>query len=114
MAYRGYGIWALVAQQLSDQFLVTTILWFTVKWRPSLKFSIKNTRELFSFGWKLLVSTLINSICLYSQSLIIGKIYSPAMLGYFSRGQRISINYRYEYQWVNSVRYVTGTFIPTG
>lgn len=88
MAYRGYGIWALVAQQLSDQFLVTTILWFTVKWRPSLKFSIKNTRELFSFGWKLLVSTLINSICLYSQSLIIGKIYSPAMLGYFSRGQQ--------------------------
>lgn len=86
MAYNGYGTWALVAQQLSDQLLVTVILWFTVKWRPQLLFSIKSTWELFSFGWKLLVSALINTLCTNSQSLIIGKIYSPAMLGYFNRG----------------------------
>lgn len=86
MAYNGYGTWALVAQQLSDQCLVTVILWFTVNWRPKLLFSIKSTGELFSFGWKLLVSALINTFCTNSQSLIIGKIYSPAMLGYFNRG----------------------------
>jgi O-antigen/teichoic acid export membrane protein len=88
MAYNGYGTWALVAQQLSNQMTIAIILWFTVKWRPLLLFSMVRLKELFSFGWKLLVSALINILYMDSQSLIIAKIYSPTMLGYFNRGQQ--------------------------
>lgn len=88
MAYNGYGSWALVAQQLSNQITIAIILWFTVKWRPLLLFSLERLKGLFSFGWKLLVSALINMLYMDSQSLIIAKIYSPTMLGYFNRGQQ--------------------------
>lgn len=88
MAYQGYGTWSLVAQQLSNQLIIATILWFTVKWRPKLLFSVDSVKSLFSFGWKLLVSALIDMLYMNSQSLIIGKIYSPSMLGYFNRGQQ--------------------------
>lgn len=88
MAYNGYGSWALVAQQLSNQIMIAIILWFTVKWRPLLLFSMVRLKELFSFGWKLLVSALINMLYMDSQGLIIAKIYSPIMLGYFNRGQQ--------------------------
>jgi teichuronic acid exporter len=56
MAYAGYGVWALVGHQLSNQLFVTLILWLTVKWRPSLLFSLERVKQLFSFGWKLLLS----------------------------------------------------------
>lgn len=86
-AYLGWGVWALVAQQLINQLAVTLILWFTVKWRPKLLFSIEKVKVLFSFGWKLLVSSLINTLYIDIRSLIIGKIYPPAMLGYYDRGK---------------------------
>lgn len=88
MAYSGYGTWALIAQQLTNQFIVALILWFTVKWRPHLLLSIERLKDLFSFGWKLLVSALINMLYTNAQSLFIAKIYNPAMLGYFNRGQQ--------------------------
>jgi O-antigen/teichoic acid export membrane protein len=88
MAYMGFGSWALVAQQLSNQFFVAGILWFTVNWRPQLLFSMTRTAQLFSFGWKLLVSALINNLYQNSQSLIIGKLYTPAILAFFNRGQQ--------------------------
>ena len=78
-AYLGWGVWALVAQQLTNQLAVTLILWFTVKWRPKLLFSIEKVKVLFSFGWKLLASSLINTLYMEIRSLIIGKIYIPAM-----------------------------------
>jgi teichuronic acid exporter len=86
-AYLGWGVWALVAQQLINQLAITLILWFTVKWRPKLLFSIEKVKVLFSFGWKLLVSSLINTLYIDIRSLIIGKIYPPAMLGYYDRGK---------------------------
>lgn len=88
-AYLGWGVWALVAQQLTNQLAVTLILWFTVKWRPKLLFSIEKVKVLFSFGWKLLASSLINTLYMEIRSLIIGKIYIPAMLGFYDRGQQI-------------------------
>ena len=87
MAYTGYGVWALVGQQVSNQLFVTLILWFTVKWRPQLLFSLEKVKTLFSFGWKLLVANLINTIYQNLSSLVIGKMYTPAMLGFFNRGQ---------------------------
>lgn len=87
-AYMGFGVWALVIQQLVNQLAVTIILWFTVKWRPKMMFSFERIKVLFSFGWKLLVSSLIDTLYTNLRSLIIGKIYYPAMLGYYNRGEQ--------------------------
>lgn len=87
-AYSGWGVWALVAQQLVNQFVVTIILWFTIKWRPSLLFSFKRVTVLFSFGWKLLVSAVLCTLDRNIRTLIIGKNYSSDMLGFYNRGQQ--------------------------
>jgi len=87
-AYMGLGVWALVIQQLINQILITIIMWFTVKWRPSLVFSFKKVKKLFSFGWKLLASSLLNVLYLDIRTLIIGRIYTPSVLGYYNRGQQ--------------------------
>lgn len=88
LAYMGYGIWALVFQQLINQVSITLILWFTVKWRPTLQFSLERVKVLFTFGWKLLVSSLIDTTYRDLRSLIIGKVYTPSMLGYYNRGEQ--------------------------
>lgn len=87
MAYTGFGIWALVGQQLTNQLFIVVILWFTVKWRPKLIFSYASVKILFSFGSKLLLSSLINTLYTNLRSLVIGKMYNPAMLGFYNRGQ---------------------------
>lgn len=88
MAYAGYGVWALVGQQLTNQMLICIVLWFTVKWRPKLLFSFHKVKSLFSYGWKLLVSSLIDTLYLNLHSLIVGKMYNSEMLGFYNRGQQ--------------------------
>lgn len=88
LAYRGFGVWSLVYQQLMNQFSICIILWFTVKWRPKLLFSIKKVKKLFSFGGKLLCSSLIDTVYRELVNLIVGKVYSPDMLGYYNRGDQ--------------------------
>lgn len=88
MAYSSFGVWALVVQQLTNQFLITLILWFTVKWRPRILFSFEKLRNLFSFGWKLLVSSLIDVISTNISALLIGKLFSPTLLGFYNRGEQ--------------------------
>lgn len=88
LAYKGLGVWSLVYQQLINQFFVCIILWFTVKWSPSLIFSLKKVKKLFSFGSKLLCSSLIDTIYRELINLIIGRVYPPAMLGYYNRGDQ--------------------------
>ena len=89
MAYKGYGVWALVAQTLINQVIDTCILWFTVKWRPTLEFSLKEMKKMFSYGWKLLFSNIIDTIYNNLYSLVIGKFYSAKDLGYYNRGRNI-------------------------
>ena len=84
MAYRGAGVWALVAQTLSNQIIDTCILWFTVKWRPTLEFSMSEMKKMFKYGWKLLFSTLIDTVYNNLYSLVIGKFYSAKDLGYYN------------------------------
>ena len=91
MAYTGFGAWALVGQQISNQLLITLILWFTVRWRPRLLFSFERVKGLLSFGWKLLLSALIDTAHRDLQNLIIGKIYNPAILGFYNRGQQFPL-----------------------
>lgn len=87
-AYMGFGIWALVIQQLINQISITIIMWFTVKWRPKLVFSFKKVKKLFSFGWKLLASSLLNVLYMDLRTLIIGRVYTPSVLGYYNRGEQ--------------------------
>lgn len=87
-AYNGFGVWALVAQQLTRTFLTSVILWFTVKWRPKFVFSLKRVKCLFGFGWKLLCSALLDTVFKNIYNLIIGKKYDSQMLGYFNRGHQ--------------------------
>ncbi len=88
MAYRGYGVWALVAQMLFNLTVDTVILWITVKWRPVWAFSWKRLKGLFSFGWKLLVSSLFETGYNQMRSLIIGKKYSSEDLAYYNKGEQ--------------------------
>lgn len=89
MAYTNFGVWALVGQQLTNQIIVTVILWVTVKWRPKLIFSLERIRALFSYSWKLLVSSLLDALYKNITSLFIGKMFSPAMLGFYNRGEQL-------------------------
>lgn len=88
MAYNGFGVWALVAQMLFNLSLDTIVLWITVKWRPTLEFSFKRLSSLFSYGWKLLVSSVINATYQNIRQLIIGKMYSTTDLALFNRGKQ--------------------------
>lgn len=87
LAYLGFGVWALVWQQLCSATLSFIILWFSVPWRPNLLFSLERLKGLFSFGWKLLLSSLIDTIYTRMRGLIIGKIFSSADLAYYNRGE---------------------------
>ena len=87
-AYSGLGVWALVLQQLISQLAVAIILWFTVKWRPHLIFSTTRVKSLFSYGSKLLASGLLDTLYSNLRTLIIGRMYTPYMLGYYNRGQQ--------------------------
>lgn len=89
MAYKGYGVWALVGQTLSSNIFSTLILWITVKWRPKLVFSFSRLKGLLSFGWKMLASALIDTIYKDIRSLIIGKRYSSEALAYYNKGQQL-------------------------
>lgn len=85
MAYAGYGVWAIVAQQLFRAGVAAIILWFTVKWHPKLIFSFERLKGLFSYGWKLLVSSLITTVYNEIRQLIIGKVYLPEELAFYNR-----------------------------
>lgn len=88
MAYKGFGVWALVVQQIFNALAATIILWITVKWHPKLVFSFERLKGLFSFGWKLLVSSLIDTVYNNIRQLIIGKLYSAEDLSYYNRGKQ--------------------------
>lgn len=88
MALYGLGAWALIEQQIVNLLLDTIILWITVKWRPKMVFSFTKFRELFSYGWKLLVSSMLDTVYNNVRQLLIGKIYSPASLAQYNRGKQ--------------------------
>lgn len=88
MALLGFGVWALVAQLLLNPFIDTIFLFIFVGWRPHFKFSFKRFKNIFSFGWKVLVSGLIADVYEELRSLIIAKKYSSADLAFYSKGNQ--------------------------
>ena len=88
MAYSGYGIWALVGQYLSNAIINTIALFIIIEWRPKLIFSVRRVKKLFDYGWKLLLSGLIDTGYNSLNSLLIGKFYTPADLAFFDTGKK--------------------------
>ena len=88
LAYLGFGVWALVAQMLFNTTVDTIILWITVEWRPRKQFSFERLKGLFSYGWKLLLSALIDTIYGDIRQLIIGKVYSKEDLAFYNQGDK--------------------------
>ena len=87
MAFAGFGVWSLVVQQLSKQLLYTVCLWVLNKWWPNFKFSTASFRYMWGFGWKLMASGLLNNIWNQLYQVVVGKFYSPATLGQYSRSK---------------------------
>ena len=90
MAFINFGVWALVAQQLSRQVLRTILLWLANHWIPKLRFSIKSFHELFGYGWKIMLSSILDTVWKELYQVVVGKFYSPATLGQYTRSKHFS------------------------
>lgn len=90
MAYIGYGVWALAGQQISRQLLNTICLWFFIRWCPNFKFSINSYREMWNFGWKLLVGGMIDQTWTQMYQVVIGKCYTSVTLGLYTQAQQFA------------------------
>ena len=87
-AYRSLGTWALVVQQLGTQFLLMVFLWVLVGWKPMRAFSFSRVKALFSYGWKLLCSSLLDTVYNNLYTMVIGRIYQKDVVGYYNRGNQ--------------------------
>ena len=90
LAAFGFGVWALVAQHLSSQILSTILLWFFNRWVPKIHFSKQSFRNLFGFGWKIMVSGVLDTLWKELYQVVVGKFYSPATLGQYTRAKQFS------------------------
>lgn len=88
MAYMGMGAWALVAQYLTNSCIDTTVLLITNDWRPKLQFSWKRAKDMLSYGWKVLITTVVYTVEGDLRSLIIGKKFGSADLAYYDQGKK--------------------------
>ena len=89
MAYKGFGVWALVAQNMVTAAIPAIVFWFFIKWRPVWTFSSISFKELFSFGLYMFLTNLVNRFFSKLTGLLIGKLYSPATLGYYSKAMGV-------------------------
>lgn len=88
MAYAGFGVWALVTQYLTNSLIDTIIIWFTCGWHPHWRFSISRLKELYSFGWKMQLSSLLATFYAELESFCIGRKYSSVDLAYYEKGRQ--------------------------
>ena len=88
LAYKGFGVWALVVQYLVNTTIDTIVLGIVIRWKPRLAYSWKRIRDLIKFGWKILVEGLANTISGQIRNLIIGKVYSESDLGYYTKAKQ--------------------------
>ena len=90
LAALGYGVWSLVVQQVSAALFSVICLWSFNPWRPALIFSFNALREMFGFGSRLLFSGLLNQIFDNIYFVVIGRLFSAADLGYFTRAKTLN------------------------
>lgn len=108
MAYLGYGVWALITQSISNTAIDTFILWITVKWRPTWEFSYTRLKGLLTYGWKILMSSLVTSVYGNLRQLLIGKFYTAEDLAYYNKGNEIPNSLA-----PNIVTSITSVLLPT-
>ena len=85
MAYRGFGVWSLVAQNILTAGIPALFFWFYIKWRPIYVFSKKSFHELFSFGFYMFLTDILNQFGQQIQGLLIGRFYNASTMGLYSR-----------------------------
>ena len=85
MAYHGFGVWSLVTQNIIASAIPSLVFWFYIRWRPVWSFSWVSFKELFSFGFYMLLTNMLNQFSQQLQGLLIGKFYNPATMGYYSK-----------------------------
>ncbi|MBT3384105.1 MAG: lipopolysaccharide biosynthesis protein [Prolixibacteraceae bacterium] len=90
MAYSGFGVWALVFQQLASTIVSTGLLWYFIGWKPVWVFSINSFKDLFGFGSKLMLSGLLDTIYKNIYQVVIGKMFTSADLGFFTRAKGLA------------------------
>lgn len=85
MAYQGCGVWSLVTQHILIALIPALVFWFYIKWRPILTFSRQSFRELFSFGFYMFLTNILNQFGHQIQGLLIGRFYNASTLGFYSK-----------------------------
>lgn len=90
LALKGIGVWALIIQGLAATIVTTGLLWLFIKWKPSWIFSRSSFRELIGFGFKLMLSGLLDSVYTNIYQMVIGKHYNATDLGYYTRANGIA------------------------
>ncbi|MGN0051012.1 MAG: lipopolysaccharide biosynthesis protein [Prevotella sp.] len=90
MAIWGFGVWALVVQMMVSQILSTILLWLFNRWTPRFRFCKKSFQELFGFGWKMMISGILDSLWIQMNQVVIAKFYNTATLGQYSRADHYS------------------------
>ncbi|AHW60970.1 Membrane protein involved in the export of O-antigen and teichoic acid [Draconibacterium orientale] len=90
LALKGLGVWALVCNSILRSFITTTLLWILSGWKPSFVFRFKSFKVLFSYGSKILIAGILNSIFNNIYYLIIGRFFQAASLGYYTRAVQFS------------------------
>lgn len=90
MAFNGFGVWSLVISQLSGNVISTIWIWYSSSWRPQLEFKLSSIKELWSFGYKLSLTRLIEVVFNRIDTFVIGKIFSASTLGFYNRAQSLN------------------------
>lgn len=90
LALMDFGVWALVMQGIISQLLRTILLWIYNHWIPSIRFSKESFNRLFGFGWKMMASSILDSLWTQLYQVVVGKFYSPATLGQYTRAKQFS------------------------
>ena len=88
MAFRGFGVWALAAQYLTNCTIDTIVLSFTINWKPKLEWSFFRLKQMFGFGLKMLGATLVNTLQDNIRSLVVGKVFSAEDLAFYNEGKK--------------------------
>lgn len=88
LAYKGYGVWALVAQTLTNNIIDTIVLQISIKWKITREFSLNRVKKLLDYGWKLLLQSLVLQFYASLRSLLIGKFYTTEDLSFYTKGNQ--------------------------
>lgn len=88
MAIKGFGVWALIAQYLTNTVIDCVVLLFTIPWKPKIEFSLGRVKHLMGYGWKVLATGLVSNFYGQLRSLVIGTLYTSSDLAYYNRGER--------------------------